>query len=300
MNVLAIDIGGSKISFGIVDSENGGVLFCEKQKLPEKTDANLLLEIIKVNCAFILEKYDFGKIGVNIPGLADTKNGVWVYAPFSGINNFPVSKILSDLYGREVYIENDVNSCAVGEKLFGCCKDTDDFFWVTISNGIGGAIFANGSLYSGCGGNAGEIGHININVRENNNNILCGCGKYNCLEALAAGPGISKRFEISYGEKLTAEEIARAARNGDINALQIINETGYYIGAALSSVINILNPKKIIFGGGVSQSFDLLEPGIKSSLDKYMFKAANENIELSRTALGYNAALIGAAAITVN
>jgi len=293
MNILAIDIGGSKIAVGIVD-DNGNVIYSEKEKLPTGTNADLLLSVIKNKCDTAAEKYDFDRIGITIPGLADVKNGIWVYAPFSGINNFPIAEKISGMYGgKKVYIENDVNACAIGEKYFGCCKNTDDFIWITISNGIGGSVFTNGSLYTGYNGNAGEIGHIKV---RDDDEFVCGCGGLGCVEAVAAGPGIKKR----YGENITAEEIAKMARTGNNpKAVDIFYDTGYYIGKAISSAINMLNPEMVVFGGGVSQSLDLLENGIKDAMERYMFKAANKNIKLSQTALGYNAALIGAAAITL-
>jgi len=300
MNILGIDIGGSKISVGMVDG-GGNVLYSEKEQLPAGTTADSLLCAVKNKCDKIAGKFsfDFDKIGVTIPGLADSKNGVWVYAPFSGISNFPIAGKLNAIYGKSVRIENDVNACAIGEKRFGCCKSTDDFIWVTVSNGIGGSIFANGSLYAGYNGNAGEIGHIKVLDGDNaQSEFICGCGDYGCLEAVAAGPGIKKRYNILTGGNLTAEQIAAEMRNGNADAGKVIYDTGYYIGKALSAAINMLNPEMIVFGGGVSQSFDLIEPGIKDALSKYMFKAANKNIKLTQTALAYNAALIGAAAIT--
>ena len=301
MNILGIDIGGSKISVGMIDGA-GNVLCSEKEQLPAGTTADSLLCAIKNKCDIVFDKYnfnvnDFGKIGVTIPGLTDAKNGIWVYAPFSGISNFPIAEKINEIYGynKKVYIENDVNACAVGEKRFGCCKDINDFIWVTVSNGIGGSVFINGRLYAGHNGNAGEIGHIKVC---DDNNFACGCGDYGCLEAVAAGPGIAKRYNNINKSDLTAEQIAAEARAGNSAAVKTMYDTGWYIGKALSAAINILNPEMTVFGGGVSQSFDLIEPGIKDALEKYLFKAANKNIKLRQTALAYNAALIGAAAIT--
>jgi len=291
MNILGIDIGGSKIVTGVID-DGGNVLYSQKESLPTGTTADSLFVVMKNMCDKIAEKYSFDKIGITIPGLADTENGIWVYAPFSGISNFPIADKVGGIYGKPVYIENDVNACAVAEKYFGCCKNADNFIWITVSNGIGGSVFANGSLYTGCNGNAGEFGHIKV---LDDDNFLCGCGDYGCVEAVAAGPGIKKR----YGGTLTAEQIAIEARKGDTAARDVLYDTGYYIGKALSAAINMLNPEMAVFGGGVSQSFDLIAPGIKDALARYMFKAANKDIKLMQTALSYNAALIGAAAITM-
>ena len=289
MNILGIDIGGSKVAAGIIDSE-GKVLCFEKEQLPNGTNADsLFLAVLKL-CDKIIDGYDFEKIGITIPGLADAKNGIWVYAPFSGIENFPIADKIESIYKKPVHIENDVNACAVAERRFGCCAGVDDFIWITVSNGIGGSVFANGRLYTGHGGNAGEIGHIKV---KDDDEFLCGCGDFGCVEAVAAGPGIKKR----HGGNFEAEQIAAMARAGDAFAQKVMYDTGYYIGKALSAAVNMLNPEMAVFGGGVSQSFDLIEPGIKAALQRYMFKSANKDIRLAKTALSYNAALIGAAAI---
>ena len=300
MNVLGIDIGGSKIAAGII-SADGNILRAEKERLPAGTTAESLLAVIKSKCDILLSEsgYGFDRIGVTIPGLADAENGIWVYAPFSGINNFPIAAKLSAMYqNRRVFIENDVNACAVGEKRFGCCQNTGDFIWITVSNGIGGSVFANGRLYTGSSGNAGEIGHIKVSD-DTDEDYICGCGDYGCAEAIAAGPGIAKRYKKIAGAPLTAEQIASEAKSGGSDAQKVMYDTGYYIGKALAAAINMLNPESVIFGGGVSQSFDLFEPGVRDALSRYMFKAANKNIKLMRTALAYDAALIGAAAIAL-
>ena len=289
MNILGIDIGGSKIAAGMID-EKGKVLHTKKEQLPNGATADSLLSAIENICGRLSGSHDFEKIGITIPGLADAKNGIWVYAPFSGIENFPIAEKIGGIYKKPVHIENDVNACAVAEKRFGLCKNIDDFLWITVSNGIGGSVFADGRLYTGCMGNAGEIGHIKVRDDEE---FLCGCGDFGCVEAVAAGPGIKKR----HGSGLAAGQIAEMARGGDLFAQKVMHETGYYIGKALSAAINMLNPEMAVFGGGVSQSFELIEPGIKEGLQRYMFKSANKNIKLAKTALGYDAALVGAAAI---
>ncbi len=165
---------------------------------------------------------------------------------------------------------------------------------MTISNGIGGAIYLNGDLYQGHMGNAGEIGHI---IVEEDTDAVCGCGKRGCLEALCSGKGIEYAYQRLTGQKLGADKVADLARNGDEIALKGYTQAGNYIGKALSYSINLLNLKKIIIGGGVAQSFDLLEKPIYSSLEKYVFKTANPSYSIQKTGLGYYAALIGAAAV---
>ena len=294
-NILSIDIGGSKTVIGIVDIQ-GNVVVSHKTLLPEKYDAEYLIDHILSEAKRYTE-YNPIAVGVTIPGLCDSEKGTWCYAPFSGISDFPISALLKEKFGLEVYIENDVNACAVAEKRYGACKYDKSFLWVTVSNGIGGALYLEDKLYTGESGNAGEIGHF---VVEENEARLCGCGRYGCLEAMASGKGIENEYASVAGKRLDAKSIAELAKTEDAASMEAYNKAGRYIGKALSYSINLLNIKKVVLGGGVSQDFELLREGIDASLDKYSFKQANKNITVEKTKLGYNAALVGAAAVAIN
>ncbi|MBT3318666.1 MAG: ROK family protein, partial [Clostridia bacterium] len=196
-----------------------------------------------------------------------------------------------------VAIENDVNACALAEKMFGCCKDSTDFIWLTVSNGCGGALFLSNALYKGFGGTAGEIGHI---VVEENNGFQCGCGNSGCLEIQAAGPGIVRRYlQKTPGESLTAADIASKAREGDANALKVYRDEGKYLGYAIASAVNLLNPERVIIGGGVSASFDLFADTLRETVMQRIYQSANKTLIIETSALGYNASLIGAASLAL-
>lgn len=291
-NILAIDIGGSKIIVGIVDL-CGNILDFERMELPYEYNVDFIIEtIFKMS-----NKYNRNNIvasGVSIPGLTDSSKGIWKYSPFSKITNVPISQILSEKLGCRVFIENDVNACAIGEKTYGICKEEANFLWMTVSNGIGGALYLNNSLYTGQDGYAGEVGHI---VVEENTDFICGCGKKGCLEAMASGKGIENAYYNLCNKKLSAKEIADLAKSEEKEAVEVYKNAGGYIGKAIAHTVNILNIKKVVLGGGVSQSFDLLKPYIEDSLEKYLFSFANKNLSIEKTGLGYYASLLGAAAL---
>ena len=117
---------------------------------------------------------------------------------------------------------------------------------------------------------------------------------------MASGKGIENEYASVAGKRLDAKSIAELAKNKDAASMAAYNKAGCYIGKALAYSINLLNIKKVVLGGGVSQDFELLREGINESLDKYSFKQANKNISVEKTQLGYNAALIGAAAVAIN
>lgn len=311
MKVLALDIGGSKLMAAAVDLSEGQfeIKTSAFRPLEASCSPEQLLVLLDESVTEI-RPMEFDGIGVTIPGLADPQNGLWIYACFSGIKNFPIASLLSERYnGKPVFIENDVNACAWAEKKFGKCKQINDFLWLTVSNGIGGGLVLGGDLYSGHFGSAAEIGHFGVVVDgENEKAFQCGCGNWGCLEAEAAGPGMVRRYQRlwqmqheSFSDvpppKITAQQIAELARTGDKTALAVIQTTGTLLGRAASYAVNLLNLEAVVFGGGVAQSFDLIQPFLEESFYKHLFRAANPSVQIMQTGLGYNAALAGAAAL---
>lgn len=306
MKVLALDIGGSKLMVAAVDVDENRIVFGSVAHRPLNPDCTKeqLLEIIDQTVGE-LGPIDFQRIGITIPGLADPESGNWVYACFSGIRDFPVAQIVSKRYGdRPVFIENDVNACAWAEKLFGKCREMSDFLWITVSNGIGGGLILDGKIYSGHFDGAAEIGHFGVVDSEA---FQCGCGNFGCLEAEAAGPGIARRYARLLREQgindpskfLSAREIADWARMGDPIALSVVETTGTLLGRAASYAVNLMNLEAVVFGGGVMESFDLFFPFMEQSFRTRLFHSANPSVRLEKTGLGYNAALAGAAALTL-
>jgi glucokinase len=299
---LAIDIGGSKFIIGLVTSA-GNILCAENYPWTELNAEGVIQDIKKAVHSLLTANNNYRPtiIGAAIPGLADPQKGLWVESSFSGIRNLPFASVMEKEFSLPVRLENDVNACATAEKLFGCCKDVDDFIWITVSNGIGGSIYANGKLYTGSCGNAGEIGHII--VEEGINARKCKCGLTGCAETQASGVGLAKNYLSLGGKKeineetATAKTIADLARNKDKTAIETYEMEGLYLGRAIGAAINLINPKKVVIGGGVSLGFDLFWPSLNRTLETHVYKNANPDFAVEPTALGYNAALLGAAAL---
>lgn len=299
---LAVDIGGSKFMVGIVNS-GGEILYKEKYLWTGSGPEGVVRDIKKAVHSLFSSHAGFRPtiMGATIPGLADSEKGLWVEASFSGIRSLPFASIMKAEFGLPVSIENDGNACARAERLFGCCKGVDNFVWVTVSNGIGGSIFANGALYSGSCGNAGEIGHIV--VEEGSDARPCKCGLSGCAEMHASGPALAKNY-LSLGGKSeieagppTAVTIAGLARGGDKTAQAAFEMEGIYLGRAIGAAVNLINPQKVVIGGGVSLGFDLFWPSLSKTLETHVYRNANPDLVVEPTALGYDAALLGAAAI---
>lgn len=293
--VFACDIGGSKLLCGFVD-EDGSIIDTEKVLLtPDVT-----IEVIETHLQYMYtvlcqrnSEYQPIACGMTIPGLADTENGIWQYACFSGISDYPIVARMEDMLHLPIFIENDVNACALAEKRYGGCRDCKDYLWVTVSNGVGGGLVLNGNIYRGAFGGAGEIGHIVVEK----NGPLCPCGHKGCLEAVAAGPAIAGRYKEMTGKSLSAAKIADLARDGDKNALYVMRKTGEYIGKGLGKAASLLNLERYVLGGGVMQSFDLMESDIRRGFEEEAFETPNQEAKIVTTSLHYEAGLLGAATV---
>lgn len=307
--VLAIDIGGTKVMVALVDQE-GRIFHLHKEESQAILGKQALMQqVFRLADAWLqVDSEKVQGIGVTVPGIADSKAGVLKYAPYSGLSDLPIKDLLKDKYDLPVHIDNDVNACAWGEKWFGAAKECGEFVWMTISTGIGGAIVTDGRLMTGYDGMAGEYGHMVIDEKGER----CGCGARGCLETMAAGPAwvreikkavqAGKKTQLSQYDlnKLTAKEIAEAARVGDGVAVEVVKNAAVSIGRALSWVINVLNPEQIFLGGGLMEADDLLLPGIRKEAYKRAISARYRKIPIVKTSLGYQAALLGAAALVLH
>ena len=304
----SIDVGGTKTLVGIVD-ENGNLL-AKKHFVTEKSDclAHLAHCCDGFNDCLAESNLSIGDIegiGVNMPGMVDAETGILLEAPFAKWYNVDIKGyIVEKLQIKDVFVENDVNSCAVGEQIFGGA--TGDFLWVTVSTGIGGAIVSDGAVLHGSNSCAGEMGHVKV---EYEHPAQCSCGQWGCAEAHGSGTAITREFakRVKNDQALTAllaernllpdaKSCAILAKEGNQAALEVCAEAAKYIGRALAYAANLLNPKTIYIGGGVSESLDLLLPDIRRELERDTVKQ-NAGVEILKTSLGYDAALLGAAAL---
>ncbi len=295
MIALCFDVGGSKYVAGMVDGE-GNVLCAERCEWEELTPEGVVSSLVAAGTQLMGAHPDLRPevIGVTIPGLAKAEEGLWVEASFSGIRDLPIGRLLREAFGLPVYGENDAKACALAEKLFGAARDTDDFLYITVSNGVGGAVFADGRLLYGSGA-AGECGHVTVEE----GGRPCKCGKCGCLEMHAAGPGMSQTYEELTGERAGGDQIAERARQGETTALWVFELEGEYLGRMLGMAVNLLSPVLVVIGGGLSLAFDLYEAPLWRSLRAHMYEAANPHLRVVPTPLGYHGGLRGAAALAV-
>jgi glucokinase len=317
---IGVDFGGTKLLAAVVDVSTGDVLGTAKKKTNPDDDAKALMHRIydgiddAVENAKLAKKQEFSGIGVGIAGQIDTEAGILLGAPnlSQATVDLPIASMLQERYHVPAALLNDVQVAALGEGKFGAGKDCPDFFCVFVGTGVGGAIVRDGALYTGATGTAGEVGHLIIHA----NGRHCGCGGRGHLEAYASRTAITRTImgELKRGRKtiLTKLEPSLESGDGDGSALrsgllakamkehdplvtETLTEAGTDLGLGLASVINLLNPVRIIVGGGVIEAVDyLFEVASQRALRESLPTPAKET-DIVRAELGDNAGIVGAA-----
>jgi glucokinase len=223
-----------------------------------------------------------------------------------------MAKMLRERFGIPAALRNDVQIAAMGEEAFGAGKGVADFLCIFVGTGIGGAIVRNGEVVRGAAGSAGEIGHLVIHA----NGRLCGCGGRGHLEAYASRTAITKSIigdlkrgrpsvlakslpDINHdapgGTALRSGLLAEAVDDDDDLAVEAIEDAGRYLGYGMASAINLLNPSKVILGGGVIEAVDLLFTVAESRARRESLPAAAKHVEIVKAGLGDNSGVVGAA-----
>ena len=222
------------------------------------------------------------------------------------VSSFDLRGELERATSLPIVIDNDANVAAYGEWRSGAARGFNDVFFVTMGTGIGSGLILGGELQRGSRGFAGEFGHFKIDL----NGLECACGSTGCLETLASGPNIVRRvreqlfsdpsFSVSSLARdmegtLTGERVVRAAMEKDELALSVLKETGQILGAAIASVINLLNVEVVVLGGGVMAAGDLILQPIREETRRGAVKPCFECCRVVAAELGQDAGIIGAA-----
>lgn len=309
---LAIDLGGTKVAAAIV-REDGTIVSHIAHPTEAAKGGDWVLNRIKEATVEALESSKIDPsllvgIGMGTPGVVDSERGIMLSEAINipGWKGRNLKAELEQILGIPAFVENDANAAGLGEFVFGAGKGARSLIFVTLGTGIGGAVILNGELVRGASFAAGELGHISVDP----NGPKCGCGNYGCIELFASGPAIAQRAKeyvtrgastklstIASPEELTAEHVAKAAQEGDLLAQSILTEAGKLLGVALAGVVNLLNPDRIVIGGGVAQAGDILLEPIRWEVKRRALPDTTKVLQIVPATLGTNAGVLGAAAL---
>ncbi len=285
MRILAFDIGGTEIKYAFCD-ENFNLT--EKKSIPTnaheggKRIIERVVEIIK-NCDGV------DRIGISTAGQVDSKRGEIIFATDSipGYTGTKIKEIIEAETGIPTAVENDVNSAAIGEAIFGAAKGVDSFVCLTYGTGIGGAVYLDNKLFTGASFSAGEFGHIVTHAGGRS----CTCGGKGCYEAYASAKALVGDVKEKTGRSMNGREIFAEFDNPEIR--NVIDNWIDEIVIGLKSLIYIFNPTLIVAGGGIMNEEYITEEINKRLQDELM--ASFGNVKVVKAIMGNDANKLGAA-----
>jgi glucokinase len=230
------------------------------------------------------------------------------HAPNLGWDAVPLGEKLKKLLHVPVFVENDVNVGVVGEHALGAGQGAQELVGIFVGTGIGGGIISRGELYLGMRGAAAEVGHMIVQV----DGPLCGCGNHGCIEALASRTSMERdvRAAIRAGQKscvlelmeernkdrMTSSIIQRALKKGDPVMCKVMKRAQYFLGLAVASVVNLLDPECVVIGGGIAERLgeNYVAPIRKTAYENFLRRHDAERVKIVPGLLGDNAGPLGA------
>ncbi len=319
MEVVGVDVGGTKIHSALISMPEGKILSDIVIETDAKGGVEGVLKRIQTSISTFFADYanDIKAIGVGVPGIVDVENGIVIKCiNISGFKNINLKERLEKAFSLPVVVDNDARLFALGEARFGIGKQFNSMIGLTFGTGVGGALVENGVLQK-----PGEFGHILFDF----NGVACNCGRIGCWEQYVSGPAILRRAKEKLGflseeelektelnlKDLTVAKVFGASLTFDPVAREIVADTAKFIGVGLGQLVKTINPEAIIVGGGIAKNYwDFLHEGVELTLKKFqdydlqgfeLFKSENQvngQLPLIVSKLE-NSALLGAAAIAV-
>ena len=277
---IGIDVGGTKVAYGLFDSE-GNIVGRDRHGTPRGADGPALCGEMLERVKGLLERGNVPRsnvqgIGIAMPSFILYDTGyVFLTSAIENIRNFPMRDYLSQRLDIPFVLDNDSNAAALAEYRHGAGRGSRHMVYMSVSTGIGSGLILNGELFRGSYGWAGESGHMLITPDEG---LLCGCGNRGCFMSWASGRYIpdqirsiakGRRTLMDLGEKLDASALAGACRAGDEAALEALGQTAHYLAVCLFNIYQLLNVDLFVFGGGLTKLGPLLFDRVRAAFARY-------------------------------
>lgn len=307
---IGVDLGGTNIVAAVVD-ENGRILNKSSCKTNLPKESEVLVSDIAHLIDLVLKQSnlsidDIENVGIGVPGIVNTQEGVIVYSCNFNYSDVKIADMLESKIGKKIYIENDANAAALGEFVCGAGVGSETMIVLTLGTGIGGGIILNKQLYRGFNYTGAELGHIVIE----RNGRHCNCGRNGCFEAYASATGLAKTAEevadkypgsklwnvYRKDNKISGKVLFDAVVEGDFAAMEAWNIFVSHLATGVVNIINIFQPQILCIGGGVSQAGELLINPLKEIFDREDYSRNSKNrCKIVSAKLKNDAGLIGAA-----
>lgn len=305
---IGVDLGGTNVRAAAID-ENGEMLGGQARRpsLAEGEAAATFDQIVSA-CREVVETCG-GRpegAGIGLPGIMESGAGICRWSPnFPLWKDEPIGPYVAERLRCPVTILNDGKCAGLGELRSGAGRGVRNMVMITLGTGIGGCFVVDGRLLIGPSGSVAEVGHHTVSP----GGRRCGCGNFGCWEAMCARDAIVEAAErkLQQGrasilaaaapEALTPQRIAEAAATGDLTACEVMDEIGFWIGVGCANLINMLNPQRLVVGGGIAAAGELLLAPIRRTVARRAVALQRDLAEIVTAQLGDNAGIYGAAAV---
>lgn len=293
--VIGIDVGGTNIKIGLVDPR--GVIKT-RFFLPTRNFIRTkkhLIEGLTAGCREIMEKSGITRsavvgVGIGLPGLINAQKGlVYSLTNISGWKNVPLAKIIKDRLGVPVFIDNDVNVITLAEWKYGAGREMKNMVCITIGTGLGGGLILNNALYRGEGFAAGEVGHVPVSEQGRK----CQCGGWGCLETCTGNRYLNIDAVKRFGKKITLEAVSKKAKQGNKKAIRFWAEVGEHLGNGLTGIVNVLNPRRIVVGGGIANAPECMLKAARKTIRSRAMHVQGKMVRVVRSTLKNDAGIVG-------
>jgi glucokinase len=295
---LGIDIGGTNVKMGIVDAENGNIKnFYSHETSSWRASGHFVERLGDAIVLQLRENPSVKKVGIGVPGLISRdRNTLIEITAIPETNGIHIIPVLKERFPEhEFFLENDANAAALGEYYFGEEKLPEDYIFVTLGTGVGGAAIIDKQVFKGGGGNAMEPGHM---PSENGKVLERIIGKNELLEmATEMRAAYTGTTRLPADGSISTTGLVAAASEGDELALQIFDRVGALLGDGLVSMIRILDITTVLIGGGLSASFDYILPALNRQLQFWLTPYYIKTLDIRKATLANDAGLLGAASL---
>lgn len=284
--VIALDVGGTVIKGTVLGPETT-IRLTKRWPTPRRESPAAVVDAaLHAAEELLAHAPDIQAVGMVVPGLVDEDAGVAIYASNMKWRDVPFRSLLEKRTGLPVGFGHDVRAGGLAERTWGAARGVQDLLFMPIGTGISGAMYVQGVPVRNM--RAGEIGHINIGSDE-----PCACGAVGCLEAVASGAAVAKRYNRTSGQRVDgSKDVLERAYNGDKTAQAVWQEALSALALALATYVALLAPERIVIGGGVSRAGDLLLAPLREHLRERLVR--RQEPEILAAALADNAGCLGA------
>ena len=304
MDVAVADIGGSILANEAEPSRIGDGPEAVLGRVDE------IFEHLRTDCTSL--SGPLLGVGVAVPGPVEFSTGRPVAPPIMpGWDNYPIRERFGARYGAPVWVDNDVNVMALGERREGVARGHSNVVFVKVGTWIGAGVISDNTLHRGAQGAAGDVGHIQV---VDDPTVVCRCGNVGCLEAIAGGFALGREAErvaraggseklaaaLNLNGALRASDVIFAATHGDATSVELLQRSGRLVGSMLASVVNLLNPSLIVVGGGVAAAGDVFLAAVRERVYARSLPLATRQLLVAQSVLGDRAGTIGTAAMVLD